>query len=196
MTTYKELQEVFNIPKSVVVEAQLKTMPDDIINLVCEFMPSYLKDIKSLKLDKQGRGYTINLMNSQKLFLRKQARNCIACSIYIHSKSRIDNLNRRGDLPLYPLPITPNLSVRSVPHYVKEPYIGKLETSIDLDGNCILKGRYLEHSSTGKKICNNLKDYYSIAQLDNIAGWYKIKVPSKIRKNKTKYIQYLMKQEF
>jgi hypothetical protein len=182
------------------MEAQLKTMPDDIINLVCEFMPSYLKDIKSLKLDKQGRGYTINLMNSQKLFLRKQARNCIAISIYIHSKSKIDNLNRQGDLPLYPLPISPTTMLRCIDggriNEIKEPYIGKLETSIDLDGNCILKGRYLEHSSTGKKICNNLKDYYSIAQLDNIAGWYKIKVPSKFKKNKTKYIQYLMKQEF
>ena len=205
MTTYKELQEVFNIPKTVVIEAQLKTMPDDIINLVCEFMPSYIKDIKSLQIQKTEKaGYTIDLMKAQKLWFHHQARNCIGMKIYINRQERADYLDNIFDLPLYPLPITPYTSLRmnnQNHRRIEKPFIAKINTGKGwiTNGNCVIipnKTRKNE-TPTGKEICKNLQDYYCLSQLDLIADFYKIKVPSKIRwGKKIKYIQYLMKQEY
>lgn len=193
------------------MEAQLKTMPDDIINLVLEFMPSYLKDIKIIKIVKENINKDIDIRvvdfdKSKKLWFHNRAKDNIGVSIYtfeLFHKNTIYNFNKL-DKPIYPLPIVPYTACRKRDGWRTHktiPYVVKIRTILMTDsGNVKLDEEYNDsfnylHSLYGL-IRKKLQDFYNIAQLDLIAEFYGLKVPSKIKKNKTKYIQYLMKQEY
>jgi hypothetical protein len=186
------------------MEAQLKTMPDDIINLVFEFIPSYFRDIKHL-LDKKEQ--------PEELWCNQHARfggirRYILCKYYqknnilpndiptSYQEKQLNLFNKR----IYPLPISPYLIKRAKNPFmcIKQRYIAYINTYKKEDGNVVLDDKFGRRyiNATGKTGAKKLQDIYSIAQLDLIVEFYGLKVPSKIKKNKTKYIQYLMKQEF
>jgi hypothetical protein len=252
MSSYAELQDVFNIPKSQVIYAQLTTMPDDIIGLVCEFMPSYQKDIKKYaKITKKMKNkllssstqyYPTNLCFHRnhnkddykqfqilKLFMRNNQGQILLCdwrgSSYgrnqrvislIHKWYNIDsNVDKNNSctrrpntgknfntMTLLPRPADPNDKSR----YYTSSYLfsnpnrrqGLFLTSIDT--------KYISQPDIGldrefsetayRKTCTSqayLHNQYSMGELKEISKDYNINVPTKYKKNKKTFVQYLLK---
>tara|TARA_Y100000114_G_C11737802_1_gene317227 strand:+ start:500 stop:1045 length:546 start_codon:yes stop_codon:yes gene_type:complete len=181
------------------MEAKLKTMPDDIINLVFEFMPSYIRDIKHL-LDKVEDECWCNIRarfgGIRRYILYNKYNKYTDFREFYAEKESVKLFNK----PIYPLPISPYFIRRAKNPFmcIKQSYIAYINTYENEDGNIVLDDRFgrKHYTPTGKTGAKKLQDIYSIAQLDLIVEFYGLKVPSKIKKNKTKYIQYLMKQEF
>tara|TARA_Y100000114_G_C11760482_1_gene329329 strand:- start:3228 stop:4001 length:774 start_codon:yes stop_codon:yes gene_type:complete len=255
MSSYAELQDVFNIPKSQVIYAQLTTMPDDIIGVVCSFMPSYQKDIKKyakitkkmknklLSSSRQPQYYPTNLYfhinhNKElwkefkilKLFMRNNQGQILVCGSGISAsmgrnqqtislafkKWNIDSNVDSNRLPHYNvgrnfntmtlLPIQYPIShLSQTPFYttsrgcINDNYFqGTFLTSADT--------KYISQPDIGldrefgrgahRKTCTSqayLHNQYSMEELKEISNQYNIKVPTKFKKNKKTFVQYLLK---
>jgi hypothetical protein len=256
MSSYAELQDVFNIPKSQVIYAQLTTMPDDIIGLVCEFMPSYQKDIKKYaKITKKMKNkllssstqyYPTNLCFHRnhnkddykqfqilKLFMRNNQGQILVCGSSI-SAPRGRN---QQTISLYPKKwnIDSNIDSNRLPRYeagrnfntmnllpVQYPplTLSKGDTLFyttsrgRYNPNDVRQGIFLTSADTkyisqpdiglDREFCRNthrktctsqayLQNQYSMGELKQLSKDYNIKVPTKYKKNKKTFVQYLLK---
>lgn len=253
MSSYAELQDVFNIPKSQVIYAQLTTMPDDIIGVVCSFMPSYQKDIKKyakitkkmknklLSSSRQPQYYPTNLYfhinhNKElwkefkilKLFMRNNQGQILVCDSSISGirgrnqqtislakkKWNIDSNIDSNILPPH-YKVGRNFNTMNLlprPRFDECPadyFSARLFFNANARQGIILTSadtKYISQPDIGldrefsenanRKTCTSqayLQNQYSMEELKDISNQYNIKVPTKFKKNKKTFVQYLLK---
>lgn len=211
MTTYKDLQEVFQISKATTVMAQIPSLPDDMINLICDFIPQrpYLKDLKTLfKLQKIWNDYIRDKTKDRYTYVPKS---WVDGSCYTYEEFCVDKVENLVCDKL----INKERKEKSSSTYY---HVYKYQSSRSLY-RMLLQKSHRPHRTTNinilPKIDNNsiviqyyntiIDDYgnvkmsykfeklYSMRNLKDLINAFNIYVPSKYKKTKKLLIQYLIK---
>ena len=218
MTSYKDLQEVFNLSKTQTIIAQMNSIPDDMINIICDFIPQkpYLKDLKTLfKLQKIWSDYKNNKVHkdsSRSLtgytyvpkswvdgsyrtyeeFCVDKVENLVCDKLRTKEQNKMVNFHDykyNSSFSLYRklLQKTKIIGITNI------NILPNIERSLLQNGLRIQSYNTIDTEDGNVKRYYELEKFYTMRDLKLIIEIFNIYVPSKYKKNKKLFIQYLIK---